>query len=593
MQTVIQRHPMYTIHSKTKTKKVRERYRRLLKECLEIETDNFPKAVEQINEIASGLLPITYSSIWIVHDMDKTLKCADLYSKPYNIHKKPSLSIPCNEASSYLQRLAKEKQLFFQQEDSIPKIYNRHFQRHNIHAKLDAAFFYKNKIKGILSFETTLKDNFLSPFVYEVASTLVNILEISINLQYKKENETIFNAILENPQTGLFIFRRKILFCNEAAVRITEYSPQELKKMHTWDFVSGELKEIFKQRVLKRIEGEHFNTKYDDIPIRTKSGRHAIIRASVDTIMYEGEYAGIAIITDVTDLVKTKKKLQLLAQAVEQMDELVKITDPQGQILYVNNSLIANTGYKEIELIGQTPRIFKSGKHPRSFYKDLWDTITAKKIYRNVLINKKKDGTLYYEDLTISPMLDEKGEILYFVATSKDVSKQIELEEKLKNMATRDALTGIYNRYKMNEEIDAEIKKSKRYNQRFSILMFDIDFFKQINDTYGHDIGDKVLVELCENITKIIRDTDIFARWGGEEFIILARETNEESTFLLAEKIRKKVASHIFVQDIHITISIGAALFMPTYTKEEILKNVDNALYEAKRTGRNKTVLFQ
>ena len=567
------------------------KYKLLLEECLKIEYENFEEAIHKINEIAVSLLNISCSSVWIVSEINQTLQCEDIFSTNIHKHKKLRASLPLEKYEKYIQKLTKERHLLLKKSDKEDDLHYPYLKRYGITQKLDTALYYKGRFKGVLCFETT-EDRFIEDFVYEVATTLANIAEIAINLKYKKENEELFHAIVENPQTGIIIFQEKILYANEAASSITGFANEELTNMHTWEFVYGDIKKIFKQRVLKRLQGKKFSTSYDDIKIKTKNGVIKIIRASVETIVYEGRYAGIAIITDVTDLIEAKEKVKILAQAVEQMDELVKITDVDGNIVYVNNSLIANTGYKEIELIGQNPRILKSGKHTKAFYKKMWDTILSKKIYRNVLINKKKDGSLYYEDLTISPILDKNGDISYFVATSKDVSSQIELEERLKIMATTDALTGIYNRYKMNEEIEFEIKKSKRYKKSFALIMFDIDFFKVVNDTYGHDIGDRVLEELAQVVRHNIRATDTFARWGGEEFMILARNSDEDSATLLAEKIRKKVENFLFADKISITISIGISIYRANKKKETLLKEADRALYRAKAQGRNKTVLF-
>ncbi len=578
--------------SRKKTPDFNSKYKLLLQECLKIEYENFEEAIHKINEIATSLLEITCSSIWIVNEITQTLQCEDIFFTKLHKHKRLRAALPLEKYKKYVQKLTENRHLILTKNDTEDDLHHTYLKKYHINQKFDTAMYYRGNFKGVLCFETT-QEHFIDDFVYEVATTLANIAEIAINLKYKKENDEIFHAIVESPQTGIIIFQEKILYANDAASTITGFSNEELTQMHTWEFVDAEVQKIFQQRVLRRLQGKKFSTRYDDIPIKTKKGIFKIIRASVETIVYEGRYAGIAIITDVTDLIEAKEKVKILAQAVEQMDELVKITDVDGNIIYVNNSLIANTGYKEIELIGQNPRILKSGKHTKAFYKKMWDTILSKKIYRNVLINKKKDGTLYYEDLTISPIIDENGEIRYFVATSKDVSSQIELEERLKIMATTDALTGIYNRYKMNEEIEFEIKKAKRYKKSFALIMFDIDFFKVINDTYGHDIGDKVLEELALLVTRSIRSTDTFARWGGEEFMILARNSDAKSATLLAEKIRKKVENFLFADGINITISIGISLYNRQKTKETLLKEADRALYRAKAEGRNKTVLFE
>lgn len=568
-------------------------YKEFLEKCVEIKYDIFDEAIQKVNEIAVTSLDITYSSVWILSERDQLFHCEDIYDKNLQKHKTIPTPIDITKHPEYVTALNANQHLMIKMGESNFGLEHKYLKKHNVIYKYDTALYYKGALKGILCFESTEQKKFVNNVIHEVAITLANIVEIAINLKYKKENEEIFQAIVDNSQTGIIIFGEKILYANEAATVMTGYAVDELTRMHTWDLVSGELQNIFKQRVLKRLKGEYFNANYDDICIKTKNGTVKIIRATVETIVYEGKYAGLAIITDVTDLIEAKEKIKILAQAVEQTDELIKITDVDGKIIYVNNSLVANTGYKEIELIGQNPRIFKSGKHTKAFYKKLWDTILAKKVYRNVIINKKKDGTLYYEDQTISPILDKDGKITHFVATSKDVSSQMELEEKLKLMATTDALTGVYNRYKMNEEIDFEIKKAKRYKKSFALIMFDIDFFKNVNDTYGHDVGDKVLEELAEIVTRSIRATDTFARWGGEEFMILARNSDARSATILAEKIRKKVENFLFADGIEITISLGISVYDKNKTKETLLKEADEALYQAKSLGRNKTVLFE
>ena len=579
--------------TKQKNSNPYSKYKELLEKCVEIKYDDFSEAIKKVNEIAVSLLDISCSSVWIVSEIDKTLQCEDIFSKKNDRHMIIRSSLDIAKHRPYIDALLANRHLLLKTEDEDLNLQHKYMLKHHITTKFDTALYYNGELKGILSFETVEKRDFTNNFTREVAITLANIVEIAIHLSYKHEKEEILEAISNNSHTGILIFREKILYANDAASMITHYGLDELKQMHTWDVVQQNMQERFKQRVLKRLKGEYFSANYNDIPILTKNGEYKIVRASVETIIYEGKYAGLAIVTDVTDLIEAKEKIKILAQAVEQMDEFVKITDIDGRIVYVNNALIANTGYKEIELIGENPRIFKSGKHPQSFYKKLWDTILAKKIYRNVIINKKKDGTLYYEDQTISPILDKDGQITYFVATSKDVSTQIKLEEKLKLMATTDALTGIYNRYKMNEEIDFEIKKARRYNKGFALIMFDIDFFKTVNDTYGHDIGDKVLEEIAQIVGSGIRQTDTFARWGGEEFMILARNSDSDTAILLAEKIRKKVENFLFADGIEITISLGIAIYTKNKTKETLLKEADEALYQAKALGRNKTVLFE
>ena len=168
---------------------------------------------------------------------------------------------------------------------------------------------------------------------------------------------------------------------------------------------------------------------------------------------------------DFTERKNTQEKLEaiqsemkVIVQAIEQTNEMVRITDKDSIITYVNDAVLTETNYTKEELIGQKSSIFKSGKQDETFYKDLWDTVLSGNIYKKVIINRRKDGTLYHEEQTITPVFDEQKN-LYFVSTGHDISERIEVEKKLHVLATIDTLTGIYNRYSLNKEIDINIKK--------------------------------------------------------------------------------------------------------------------------------------
>jgi diguanylate cyclase (GGDEF)-like protein len=154
-----------------------------------------------------------------------------------------------------------------------------------------------------------------------------------------------------------------------------------------------------------------------------------------------------------------------------------------------------------------------------------------------------------------------------------------------------DTLTGIYNRYYFNSALEKEIHRAHRYERSFALLMFDLDHFKNVNDTYGHAVGDRVLVSLSNLVASCLRESDIFARIGGEEFVIILPETGEELSLEIAERIRKNVEAHSFEPVKKVTISIGLVRHRPEEDLEELLKRVDSALYAAKNSGRNRVIV--
>ncbi|MFZ5571181.1 MAG: diguanylate cyclase [Thermodesulfobacteriota bacterium] len=198
------------------------------------------------------------------------------------------------------------------------------------------------------------------------------------------------------------------------------------------------------------------------------------------------------------------------------------------------------------------------------------------------------------QSCTVGPLRAANNEIQYIYITVQDVTEIVAYEQKLIEMNIKDGLTGVYNRRFFEPRLAEEFQRHRRYNRSLSLIMMDIDHFKQINDNYGHQAGDHILRSLTALVEKIIRNVDIFARYGGEEFCCLLPETSVESAKVVAENIRKKVENEGFLfkdTEIKLTVSQGLAfLHKDTENAESLLKKADDALYEAKKTGRNKVV---
>jgi len=452
-------------------------------------------------------------------------------------------------------------------------------------AHIDSEYLFKAielQVDGYIS-----KPVDLDKLKTQIDKCIIELAAVDAQKQLK-ESEERFRIILKTSQLGIFIYKEKFIYANDVFCKMVGYSAQELYEMDSSDLVEDERREFIKDVVKRRLQGEKFPLEYHEMKLVRKDGEPRIHRVLTETIEYEGGFAGLGTTLDITDILNTKERLQLLAQAMEQMDEMVRITNKDGLITYVNDALTQHTGYKKSDLIGSTNKIFKSGKHSASFFEKMYDVIMNKETFQGVFINKKKNGDIYHEEQTITPILDENDEIKHFVSTSKDITERIELEAQLKRLATIDSLTGIYNRYKINEEILSEFTRAHRYNEEFALIMFDIDFFKKVNDTYGHDVGDYVLKEMSEIIQNNIRETDKFGRWGGEEFMLLAPHCDHATACALADKLRTCVQEYKFDTVGEVTVSIGVSIYQKDDTKESLLKRVDDALYEAKEGGRNR-----
>ncbi len=406
-------------------------------------------------------------------------------------------------------------------------------------------------------------------------------------LQYQLE------LISEAPYVGLCIFNEEhFLYANKVLQNMLGYSFEELKQSTPLELLDTENVEEYRSNLSKRVEGNRFTTAYIDTKIKRKDSREICARFCVQTIDYRGKHAALASVIDITKIVAQEQRTKRLSQALEQTDDLLLITDVQGYIHSVNKRFIDKFGYEEQELIGQQPNILKSGKHSRRFYKRLWETLLSGKIYKNTLINKTKKGKFVYLETTITPVFDRSGVIESFVSTAKDVSYQVKTKRRLKKLAMVDTLTKTLNRYAIDKEIDYSISVAQRYSMPFSVLMIDVDYFKKINDSYGHHVGDVVLKNTSDMLRENIRKIDKLGRWGGEEFIIIMHASEKETASNKAEELRQLIEKNCVKGMYNITVSIGVTSYDEDDTRSTLFARVDDALYRAKEEGRNRVVVL-
>lgn len=306
----------------------------------------------------------------------------------------------------------------------------------------------------------------------------------------------------------------------------------------------------------------------------------------------------------------------LLAEYKKAVDlsNIVSKTNPKGVITYVNDKFCEISGYTRDELIGKPHNIIRHPDMPREAFKELWDTIKSKKSWHGVVINMKKNGGQYIVDTFVIPILDVDGDVVEYIAIRHDITELEETKQQLRNInkamknkvdelysmtnsleqkAFKDNLTGINNRENFEEIFSIEIASAKQNNLALSLIIFDVDHFKLINDTYGHQAGDIILVELVKIIEENIKHGDVFARWGGEEFVILTPMTDLTGAKNLSENLRKLVQSHQFSYiENEITLSFGVAELEFDDTKKTLFEKADSALYEAKNSGRNRVETY-
>jgi diguanylate cyclase (GGDEF)-like protein/PAS domain S-box-containing protein len=374
-----------------------------------------------------------------------------------------------------------------------------------------------------------------------------------------------------------------ILEVNEAAIHRSGMSMAELTGKNLFDFFPPEFKEFRKMYiniVQQTKEPMRFQDEFEGM----------ILQICIYPILGEDqEVDKLALfVNDITENSRMEDLLYRHSQILSTVNDPMSYIDRNYIFRTVNDAYI-NSYHKSRESI--------VGHHVKNLLGEMFFNRKIKENIDKCLKGEKVKQQEWFEFpdkvrrfmyVSYYPLLSRDSKtVTGVVFNSIDITKIKEMEEKLKKLSITDQLTQIYNRVKFHDALSEEIKRHRRYETDLSIIMLDIDHFKSVNDTYGHDIGDIVLITLVKQVKKCIRDTDIFSRWGGEEFILLLPYTTTENAEKLAERIRIKIAEHTFEAVGTVTCSFGVSQFLVEDSIETFTKRVDNALYKSKHNGRN------
>jgi diguanylate cyclase (GGDEF)-like protein/PAS domain S-box-containing protein len=331
---------------------------------------------------------------------------------------------------------------------------------------------------------------------------------------------------------------------------------------------------------------------------RRKDGSEYWESASISPIRDElGEITNfIAIKEDITQQKEDNDNLKMAAAVFEATQEGIMTTDPRLRITAVNPAFTEITGYTENEVLGNTPAILSSGKHDADFYKNMWAVLLRDGRWSAEVWNKRKDGSLYPQSLSVTVVSDDRGEVSQYIAILSDISERKAQEEKIHYQAYYDGLTGLPNRSLLMDRIEHDLELAKRTAHVSSLLFVDLDRFKRVNDTMGHDVGDRLLEEVAERLKRIVRASDTISRFGGDEFVVyLADISGPEDAVLVAEKIVESLSKPFDLNgfEVFAGASVGIALAPNDADRpDELLRLADLAMYKAKESGRNQYHFF-
>lgn len=291
------------------------------------------------------------------------------------------------------------------------------------------------------------------------------------------------------------------------------------------------------------------------------------------------------------------RQLRLAATVFHHAREAIVITDADANIIDVNQSFSAISGYERAEAIGKNPRILQSGQHHAEFYGDFWRSLIETGRWQGQFWNRRRDGQLFATETTISAVKNAAGETIYYIGLFSDITERKRYQERIEHLALYDPLTDLPNRALAIDRLRQALAVARRESFLVAICYLDLDDFKPVNDCYGHDAGDRLLVEIGKRLLGAVREHDTVARLGGDEFLVLLMNlANQSQLTPILARLRKAVCTPVLLSigsEVTVTTSIGVALF--PYDAEEpevLLRQADQAMYRAKTLGRNEIHMF-
>ena len=297
----------------------------------------------------------------------------------------------------------------------------------------------------------------------------------------------------------------------------------------------------------------------------------------------------IARVRNLLQRTQSEARLRLFQHVVAQSHDGILVTDERTNILFVNQSFIEIMGYEEDELIGNNPRLLSSGKHDQDFYRQLWQVLHDDGYWQGEIWNRRKDGTVFPEWITISAVYDDNGSVTNYIGVTSDISERKRLEDKLAFLAHHDPLTGLPNRSVLESHLTMAMAGAHRQNTMLAVGILDLDNFKQINDTYGHSSGDQVLQAVSSGMRAALRGNDLLVRLGGDEFVIVIENLNSiDELSVLMDRLRAAIVAVVNLTGYDdVAVQVDASLGMVIYPDVDgapdfLLREADQVLYQMK-----------
>ncbi|HEY0722350.1 MAG TPA: EAL domain-containing protein [Gammaproteobacteria bacterium] len=406
-------------------------------------------------------------------------------------------------------------------------------------------------------------------------------------------HETRYRQIIETTAEGYWLIdveSWRIVEVNEALCRLLGEPSAQLTGRCALDFACAETRTAL-QRLFESVHSGEGPRSHEALLCPPDGGR---LQAHLTTGLLrdnQGRVQLYSLVCDITAEKKREHELRLAATFFETTSEAIAVTDPNNRIVAVNPAFCWITGYSSEEVIGRDPSLLSSGRHSAAFYRAMWETLQRLGRWQGEIWNRRKNGEVYPEWLSIVAIKDEQGNAVQYMAIFSDITRRKQDEKKIWHQANFDALTGLPNRTLFLDRLGQAIHQAHRDKRPLALMFIDLDRFKYVNETHGHAAGDQLLREAAQRIRAGISESDTVARLGGDEFtVVLSNFGTIHDVEAVAEQILHSLAQPFDINhgEAFVSGSIGITLYPDDASEiEQLLRNADSAMYRAKEAGRN------
>ncbi|MCM2288923.1 MAG: EAL domain-containing protein [Sulfuritalea sp.] len=429
-----------------------------------------------------------------------------------------------------------------------------------------------------------------------------------------RESEARFRVLVEQAPDAITVYDvdlDRFVDVNAQAEKLfgctrDELLAESIERFYPPDNFGGKLaRDNVREMIERTLAGEHM---VFDRTIRNAQGRLVRCEMRLARLPSAGQRLIRGSFVDITERKRAEAELQVAAITFESQEGTM-ITDAETVILRVNRAFTEITGYSSADAIGNTPRLLRSGHHDDAYFREMWHSLEATGSWRGEIWNRRKNGEIYPGWLSITAVKTHSGAVTHYVGSFSDITQRKAAEDEIRHLAFYDALTRLPNRRLMLDRLRQTLTTSARYGRHGALMLFDLDDFKTLNDTLGHDVGDQFLVEVASRMESCLRECDTVARLGGDEFVVILEDLDAEALAAMqAESVAVKIQNALnqpYLLDLsaasgelntriyHCTASIGITLFRDqSVSVDELLKRADTAMYQSKSAGRNTLRFF-